>query len=831
MYTYCRSSSRARLPVLPLLLVVLLCVTASAATKPPVPATGTYLGAILLNGQTTIYQFNRDMGVQHAIFMEFLEFPDVLNATNSDHIKIVNFISSCVSAGAMPALTLQVSAGLGSYTTQNIRDFATFLNSFNVPIFLRWCHEMNGSWYAWGQQPTLYVAKFREFADIIHSNAPGVAMVWTPNQGWGYSWPWGAYAISTNSPDFSLLDTDHNGVLSEQDDMYGPYYPGDNYVDWVGFSFYHWGNESTNGYNEVPWTGKWGQINGVGNPIPNFHDLFAAGHNKPMIIAETSALYDPNNTKGGGASEPNIKNTWIQQVYNLTDTNQPRLNVAFPQVKAICWFSQLKYESEVNGNVDWRLNDNTNVINFYRQTVSNNSYFVKALYAADNVTLGSAPATVEPNQTYPITVQYSARTNRDVILSLLDPAHNYAWYGGQTLSVTQGQGSLAFNLGVTNYPQSGTTYVWDVIIVPHGGNYSNTLDHVQMPVSVTADQLSFTSVPQPLRPQDSATIAFSFVTYPANVSKYLSVSLLDPTHNYAWYGSSTSAVPNGAGTISVPFMIQGTNKVTNGSFYVLSAYIARSTDDFTKATATAQTNVTVVADNLKFSSAPLSVQNNQAYTLKFAYSTDRTRNLTVNLLRPSTGYTWYGGSNAVVQPGTGSVSVSVRVVNSPPTAQDYQWSAFLSTQPNDFSNATATDIVSPVSVLKDGLNIVSMPAYLQPNQTYPLTVNYCQSLTTSKYVHVDLLDPVHNYAWYGGVSSNLPATQTNGCVILSLNVQNNPPAGTNYEYSAFIAPVGKDWTAETASDTKNATVACDNLQVVAAPAVILPNSTISVTLN
>jgi len=90
---------------------------------------------------------------------------------------------------------------------------------------------------------------------------------------------------------------------------------------------------------------------------------------------------------------------------------------------------------------------------------------------------------------------------------------------------------------------------------------------------------------------------------------------------------------------------------------------------------------------------------------------------------------------------------------------------------------------------------------------------------------------VHNYAWYGGVSSNLPATQTNGCVILSLNVQNNPPAGTNYEYSAFIAPVGKDWTAETASDTKNATVACDNLQVVAAPAVILPNSTISVTLN
>ncbi|OQW97037.1 MAG: hypothetical protein BWK77_02815, partial [Verrucomicrobia bacterium A1] len=675
-------------------------------------------------------------------------------------------------------------------------------------------------------QPTLYVAKFREFADIIHQRAPGVAMTWTPNQGWGYSWPWGAYAITTNSPDFRLLDTNGDGQLTESDDSYGPFYPGDAYVDWVGISFYHWGNDR--GFNQLPWTGKWGHANGVSNAIPNFHDLFAVAHGKPMLIAETSAFYDPMNVKTGNASEVSIKQNWIQQVYNLTDVNQPRLNVAFPQVKAICWFSQRKYESEVNGEVEWRLNDDTNVIAFYRQTVSN-SYFIKALYASDNVTLGSAPATVEPNQTYSVTVQYAARTNRDIILSLLDPAHGHAWYGGQTRSVTTGHGSVTFSVTAQNYPQNGTTYVWDAIIVPAGGTWSNTLDHAQIPVTVIADRLLFTTVPQPLRPQETATIGFSYIANPAGVTKRLNVNLLDPTHSNAWYGGGTVNLPDGAGTVSVPLTVRGTP--TSGSFYVLSAYIARNTDDYTKATATAQTNVTVVADSLSVSNVPLSVQNGQNYTLRFRYSCDQNRYLTVNLLRPSTGYTWYGGTNKLVARGSGTVSVVVRVVNQPPAAQDYQWSAFLSTRPNEFSNATATTVVSPVSVVRDGLNILTAPAILQPGQTYPIKLRYSKNGSTNKYVHLDVLDPVHGYAWYGGISSNLPSAKTNGDITVKLTVLNNPPAGTNYLLNAFIAPVGQDWTAATATDAKNATVAWDNLQFASAPAAILPHSIVSVTLN
>ena len=125
-----------------------------------------------------------------------------------------------------------------------------------------------------------------------------------------------------------MLDTNKDGKLTETDDPYGPYYPGDAYVDWVGLSFYHWGYDR--GVNQLPWTGKWGHALGVSNAIPNFHQVLAAGHGKPMLIAETSAFYDSLNTKSGQVSETAIKQNWIQQVYNLTDATQPRLDLAFP---------------------------------------------------------------------------------------------------------------------------------------------------------------------------------------------------------------------------------------------------------------------------------------------------------------------------------------------------------------------------------------------------------------------------------------------------------------------------------------------------------------------
>lgn len=327
--------------------------------KPRVPGQGVYLGAILLEEQTSMEQLNRDTGVRHAMFMTFLSFPEVLDAHHPDHGKALRFIRDCKAVSAVPVITLECFGGLNSYAGGDIARFADLLDGFEVPLILRWNHEMNGSWYPWGQLPELYVRRFREFAETVNARAPAVAMAWTPNQGWGYPWP--------------MCKHFNAGIPSA--DPYGPYYPGDEYVDWVGLSFYHWGEDR--GSNQAPYAGKWGFANGFNNPVPNFHDVYAAGRGKPMLIAETSALHDTNNSKGGGTAERDIKNAWIRQVYNTTNPWEPRLDRDFPQLKAIFWFNILKFESEVNGDVDWRLDANPDVAAFYRQTVST-PYFIQA---------------------------------------------------------------------------------------------------------------------------------------------------------------------------------------------------------------------------------------------------------------------------------------------------------------------------------------------------------------------------------------------------------------------------------------------------------------------
>ena len=346
------------------------------ASPPEVPVTGVYLGALLLAEVISIDQFISDIDIQHALFSDFFEFPEILSDTYQK-AKFNLFFSACVDADAIPMISLRTSGGLESYNTQQIISFADFLAGLNVAILLRWNHEMNGSWFAWGQQPTLYVRKFQEFAGIIHLRAPNVAMAWTPNQGWGYPWPDRKYSIAQTDPDFATLDTNGDGVLNESDDPYTPYYPGDDFVDWVGLCFYHWGNTVDLGRNDVPPPEKWGQANGIGDPIPNFHDVFAVDHDKPMILAETAALFDPADTKTGSAAEADIKIAWIDQVYNLNDKSIPTLEDEFPMLKAIVWFSNITFESEAGVNIDWTLTSNQEVKDHYRQVVAD-PYFIKA---------------------------------------------------------------------------------------------------------------------------------------------------------------------------------------------------------------------------------------------------------------------------------------------------------------------------------------------------------------------------------------------------------------------------------------------------------------------
>lgn len=46
------------------------------------------------------------------------------------------------------------------------------LNAEGITVWLRYAHEMNGDWYAWGQQPQAFIASWEMMANTVHATAP-----------------------------------------------------------------------------------------------------------------------------------------------------------------------------------------------------------------------------------------------------------------------------------------------------------------------------------------------------------------------------------------------------------------------------------------------------------------------------------------------------------------------------------------------------------------------------------------------------------------------------------------------------------------------------------
>ena len=255
-------------------------------------------------------------------------------------------------------LTVEMPQGISAVTPDVASAFALNLARWNlegVGVFVRFGQEMNGSWYPWGQNPTAYVAAFRMVAADVHRVALGSVMVWSPNYGGGYPFPGETYEAQPGSAAFKVLDTNHDGRLTEQDDPYAPYYPGDDAVDWVGLTLYHFGDKWPWGANQIPeadkfvdqMTGRYNGDNGNDTSVPNFYQVWSVGHHKPMAISETAALYNDAQA-GTGDPEVALKTNWIDQVFN------PSVRADFPGLAMINWFEHQKPENGVQGTVDWR---------------------------------------------------------------------------------------------------------------------------------------------------------------------------------------------------------------------------------------------------------------------------------------------------------------------------------------------------------------------------------------------------------------------------------------------------------------------------------------------
>lgn len=269
--------------------------TASSTLIPPtVPNNKVYLGAFV--NPKHISSYNKKNGSQAPGSNVIQQLP-AFNQLVGKHLAILHFympfnspvptstLNAIEANGSIPLISWGCT-NLGSITSGKydsyITSYADSLKSFGKPVFLRWYWEMNIMNKTGGQPAgancggynngSAYIAAWQHIYTLFHTaGATNVAFVWCP----GFSG--GSFAS---------------------------YYPGDAYVNWIGLDRY----ERTQN----------------GQPLLDFSGMFAsyyqewASHNKPLMIAETAAMGN------------------LDQSQYINDIQTQAVN--YPNIKAFVWF-------------------------------------------------------------------------------------------------------------------------------------------------------------------------------------------------------------------------------------------------------------------------------------------------------------------------------------------------------------------------------------------------------------------------------------------------------------------------------------------------------------
>ncbi len=166
------------------------------------PSEGAYLGAYVLqevsiNNDMTL--FNQMVGKKHVTYFKYLGYGKPFP---------IDWVNSIIELGGIPHIAWEPNNGLDSVQDDDyLRQFAQDAGAVDWPLFIRFASEMNGTWCAYSGDSTAYIEKWRLVHDVMEQEAPKAMMLWT--------------------------------VFTFPEEQIEKYYPGDEYVDWVGVNLYN----------------------------------------------------------------------------------------------------------------------------------------------------------------------------------------------------------------------------------------------------------------------------------------------------------------------------------------------------------------------------------------------------------------------------------------------------------------------------------------------------------------------------------------------------------------------------------------------------------------
>ncbi|TPX74854.1 hypothetical protein CcCBS67573_g03883 [Chytriomyces confervae] len=322
----------------------------------------TTVGPVTLGGDSPS-DFNKRLGLNAGVFHMSQSIPLAISPFDQTQMTAPLNLIEATKTDAILFLTIYPNQTAQNpydlITDKDVQLLAWQLGNITDPslsgrrVMLRFGPEMNGNWFTYGQQPSRYVTEFRRLVTAIRAVTKRVSFVWSPNAGNNY--PFGGNFLP--NAERTALDTNKDGTVDNKDDPFSPYWPGADYVDWVGTSLY-WKGDPATGYptkdNSRTPADFWehmvqGSAVEVVNPAYPFYTQYAEQYNKPLVMSEGGAafaLYQEGSTARLPANQGQLA---VQQSFW-----QSYLNAAFfkkfPKAKMFINFEHQKvYEDPTTG--------------------------------------------------------------------------------------------------------------------------------------------------------------------------------------------------------------------------------------------------------------------------------------------------------------------------------------------------------------------------------------------------------------------------------------------------------------------------------------------------
>lgn len=287
-------------------------------------------------------------GKDHGGYLLYLPY-------GTDISHYASHIEKAKEKGKVIQIALEPHNGIASVTDESyLIRLASDMENSGCSFLLRFAGEMNDTtckWYT--PDAELYKEKFRMVANIFHTYAPSVPVIWSPN----------FYPESTMEL----------------------YYPGDEYVDYVGISAYKLQQTETDPFGQ-------GVDRSVYSDIMD-HIVKLYGDRKPIIVSEGAPSYMDYDTMA------DITPFAVRQMREF----YTYLPIRYPQVKMVFYFDSDRER--------WKfmLSGNQTVLDAYKEVISSESYtssyengpFEAYMETADNVTVNPEKTKLASHISYP----------------------------------------------------------------------------------------------------------------------------------------------------------------------------------------------------------------------------------------------------------------------------------------------------------------------------------------------------------------------------------------------------------------------------------------------